>query len=505
MKKVFLLVALLLMSSAVWNSSEAANRAVRSLTSDAKYTYDATAPLITAATQFSTNNVSTGDSGADYFGNLIDGNTGTVFHSVWETDMADANVTADSWKATLESKHSGTYTGIGYHHLQVALNDPVSAFIFKYSGRNSDWHDNPNDIMIYATNDDALAANLDVSSSSSWTFIEELKDPAVKDVVITNYISPVVKMSDSFKYIRFVIKGTTHMNTVDTRTFVKPEITGVTWNCSEFQMYQAVEVTFPLDLLKAYVDSMNDVNPTYTAGTDPGFFSQTLIDAFNAAKTKAETYLTEFHTDAEYTAVEQEYRDAYRAMVPDPIKDGYYNIISDYSVFDAGSKAMYAEDNLMYWGVFDANKAKFLFHITKLEDGNYAIQNAATGGYIKNVTTNDTQTGIQVGTSETPEVDQMFKTLIDGQFLIYNPINTRGYNTDGHNSGAATSGRLTTWTSTENGEAAWTLKEVTDQDLINTLINNAPKEKLAGQLQKALAEAQAARAKTVDYTKLITN
>ncbi|MDD4760647.1 MAG: hypothetical protein PHU66_07545, partial [Bacteroidaceae bacterium] len=514
MKKVFFLVALFIMSSAVWNSSAGtAKRSVQALTgSGGSYTYDQDAPLITDASQFSSNSSSASD-GSSY-ANLIDGNTETIFHSVWETAMADANTTADTWATLMTTSHATEAVGIGYHNLQVALNNPVSSFIFKYSGRNSDWHDNPNDILIYATNDDALAQNVDASTSASWTEIEEFTDPTITDVVITNYISPVVELGGSYKYIRFVIKGTTHMNKVDTRTFVKPDITGVTWNVSEFQMYEAVEVTSPLDKLKAFADSINTLGLNFTAslGSDPGFYSQANYDAYTAAKDKAEQYLAESHTDAEYAAVEAEYRAAYKGMVPNPVREGYYNIVSAESNFSTAqpntTKAMYTEgDSLLYWGDLNTTQGRYLFHITAATDGSFDIQNVASKLYIKNLIGDVDQDNTQVYLSVNPDVPQQFKFLGSGQFNIFNEnLKTDyAYNTQGNNSGAGVSGTVCRWTSSANNECAWYLKEVTDQDLINTLINGGSQEILTSALNNAITKGETARNKANDYTALITN
>jgi hypothetical protein len=53
--------------------------------------------LISSADQFSSNSSSADDGSS--FANLIDGNTETIFHSHWDTAMADPATTADSWAA----------------------------------------------------------------------------------------------------------------------------------------------------------------------------------------------------------------------------------------------------------------------------------------------------------------------------------------------------------------------------------------------------------------------
>ncbi|MDD4760425.1 MAG: hypothetical protein PHU66_06390, partial [Bacteroidaceae bacterium] len=427
--------------------------------------------------------------------------------------MGDVNTTAESWAALMKTNRPTDAVGIGYHNLQVALSKPVSSFIFHYSGRNNDWHDNPNDILIYATNDDALAANVDASTSASWTKIEEFTDPNIKDVVITNYSSPVIEMGASYKYIRFVIKGTTHMNTVDSRKFVKPDITGVTWNLSEFQMYEAIEVTSPKDKLQIFVDSINGLNLNYSAmlGSDPGFYSQTNYDAFTAAKSKAEQYLGESHSDAEYAAVEAEYRSAYNVLIPNPVREGYYNIVSangPFATFQPNvTKAMYTEgDSLLYWGDLDQTQGRYLFHITLMNNTSFAIQNVASKFYIKNLIGDRDVDDTQVYLSKNPDMPQQFKFVGNGQFNIFNEtIKTNyGYNVQSSHNGYGKNGTICRWTSSANGECAWYLKEVTDQNLINTLINKGPQEIITSALNHAITKGETARGKANDYTALIT-
>ena len=223
--------------------------------------------LITKAEQLSSNNSSAND-GSD-FKNLIDGNKNTLFHSYWSTEMQKSDITADDWAAVLESASGLTYTGTGYHNLQVKLGTPVSSFYFEYYGRNSDWHDNPNDIAIYATNDDNLGNSTDQSELDSWKQITELNEGFPEDVVVWDepYQSPVIELGDSYKYIRFVIKNTTHAGKVDTRIFNSPEVTGVTFNLSEFQMYAGIA---PERTQYNYIEGMKEACDAMKALMDEG-------------------------------------------------------------------------------------------------------------------------------------------------------------------------------------------------------------------------------------------
>ncbi len=213
------------------------------LTTKARSIYDTATgsriTLITDAAQISSNsNAADGTIAA-----LIDGDKNTIFHSFWSTDMQKADITADEWIASMDAVESLDHTGTGYHNLQVKLNEPVKSFYFQYYGRNSDWHDNPNDIQIFATNDDELGASTDNADQDSWTAITELNEGFPEDVVVqeTPYTSPTIDLGDSYKYIRFVVKNTTHAGKVETRTFNNPDVTGITFNLSEFQMYSGLD------------------------------------------------------------------------------------------------------------------------------------------------------------------------------------------------------------------------------------------------------------------------
>ena len=112
-------------------------------------------PQLVDATQFSSNSFSTTNGSS--FANLIDGDPNTVFHSVWDTEMASASTTVESWVERLGEIFDGVNSDPGYHNLQVELFEPISTFRFEYKSRNSAWHDNPNHIDIYGTNDPTQA------------------------------------------------------------------------------------------------------------------------------------------------------------------------------------------------------------------------------------------------------------------------------------------------------------------------------------------------------------
>ena len=201
--------------------------------------------LITDASQFSANSQSISDYGT--FEHLIDGETAyqNNFHSIWYAEsMQNPNITADEWEQKLIELEGDNYkhTGIGYHNLQVKLNNPVNNFWFEYIGRTGTAVvDNPTDIEVFATNDDDLGASTDQAQIDQWTRITELTEGMPDRTAGAKYVSPVIELGDSYKYIRFVIKNTAMNGKEAYRTFANPEITGITWNVGEWQLFQGLD------------------------------------------------------------------------------------------------------------------------------------------------------------------------------------------------------------------------------------------------------------------------
>ena len=200
--------------------------------------------LITDADQFSSNNSSVANYSS--FEHLIDGNThyNNNFHSIWNTAMQNAEITAEEWIATMNSEANAIHTGTGYHNLQVKLNRPISSFKFEYIGRTGTLIvDNPTDIEVYVTNDDELGASTDQADIDKWTLLTELTEGFPGKEAGARYMSPNLKLEsgETFKYVRFVIKHTAMEGTETYRQFANPDVTGITWNVGEWQMYQELD------------------------------------------------------------------------------------------------------------------------------------------------------------------------------------------------------------------------------------------------------------------------
>ena len=513
MKKRKLMMLLCLMAIGAWLCPLHADTGPqKKLTRDAYVIWE---PQLGDASQIISNSNATAD-GSDY-ANLIDNDVNTIFHSIWDADMALTTTTVDSWVAKLATLSGGINSDPGYHFLQVQLSEPASSFRFEYKGRNSDWHDNPNHIEIFATNDPGLWASPTNSNQDQWDKITELTPENTdfpEDVLVIDeaWQSPVITMPEAYQYIRFVVKGTTHQNKVDTRMFAVPDITGVSFNLSEFQIYVPRESTDPGDILQSLVDSVQNVwtNYQFKIGTDPGYVDSTKYASTYRLYEEALDALFLSLTDEEYT----DYINRLRAAVTDfmttginQVETGYYNFVNAYPEYmnrQNTTMSMYVNPQKeLAWTKSDSLSAMQLWYVEKLDSGRYSIKNVASGEYI----------GTIAGTSQhvpmTPahQTDQCFEWLhmFPGQFHIYNVKNDVPYHTEDHNSGAGTAGRIVTYDGTGNSCSEWYMRRVTDQELIDKLVAEGPQTLLASVMNLALDSANMSRNKANEYTKLITS
>ena len=513
MKKRKLMMLLCLMAIGAWLCPLHADTGPqKKLTRDAYVIWE---PQLGDASQIISNSNATAD-GSDY-ANLIDNDVNTIFHSIWEADMALTTTTVDSWVAKLATLSGGINSDPGYHFLQVQLSEPASSFRFEYKGRNSDWHDNPNHIEIFATNDPGLWASPTNSNQDQWDKITELTPENTdfpEDVLVIDeaWQSPVITMPEAYQYIRFVVKGTTHQNKVDTRMFAVPEITGVTFNMSEFQIYVPRESTDPGDILQSLVDSVQNVWTSYQfeIGTDPGYVDSTKYASTYRLYEEALDALFLSLTDEEYT----DYINRLRAAVTDfmttginQVETGYYNFVNAYPEYmnrQNTTMSMYVNPQKeLAWTKSDSLSAMQLWYVEKLDSGRYSIKNVASGEYIGTIA----GTSQRVPMTPAHQTDQCFEWMhmFPGQFHIYNVKNDVPYHTEDHNSGAGTAGRIVTYDGTGNSCSEWYMRRVTDQELIDKLVAEGPQTLLASVMNLALDSANMSRNKANEYTKLITS
>ncbi len=489
-------MALLLLCGVSWNAIDA--RASKVPAPDDKvYTWSMDEPLITNALNDGTGQiVSNAQSGGDEspgdgsnYANLIDDNIETLFHSAWSTDYA-----ADE----------APKTGPGYHNLQVRLDEPVDVFFFRYIGRNNDtYHDNPTDIVIYATNDDELGASpkYDVSPNEKWEFITELKEGfPVNSAGL--YTSPAIVMNGAYKYVRFVVKNTNTCNTVSWRVFNYPDITGITFNLSEFQMYPGHEVTEPSQLLQVLYDKIKDAGLSVVAGTDPGFYPEDKAQAYHTAFDKADQALQTGSGDMQaiYDELSKAYEDIQGALIP--MTSGYYNFISAYAGFEEQQGIRMclqaATQNTLRWRPYNEKEAYALFKVTDLGDGTFTVQSVATQEYLS--TTPGTASIQKTAVESTP---QIFTSVGTQQWLISNTENPLGYTADGVSGGVAKSGNIVTWTGGANTTSSWYVHKITDESLVKEIENAAESQIAADLLNDLVTSSKPTRELANDYVVLL--
>ena len=466
------------------------------------------------AEQIKSNSLSTDDGGA--YANLIDGDVSTIFHSVWSAEMASGSTTEESWVATLATLSGGINSDPGYHNLQFELSEPVSSFRFEYLGRNSDWHDNPNDIEIFATNDPALWESTSNADQDKWVRITELTPENTDfpgDVLVTEipWQSPVINMPQAFKYLRFVVKGTTHMNKVDSRMFAVPEITGVTFNLSELQIYAPREASGPGEELLALTDSVNTIFSFYGFGfgTDPGYTDQAVYDRAKTLCEEAQAAMQNGEADDVLTQYCTDLRaaiDELMATGVHPVETGYYNIVNAYSGFEhyqGITKSLCVnEDRQLAYASTDTGNATQLWYIEKLADGKFSVKNVASGEYIGTVP----EGGTNVAMTPAHETDQTIEWIkaMPGQFHIYGGGNYTSLAVASYNDGMSREGLIVKQDGSGNSVAEWYLRHVTDQEQIDRLVNQGAQAFLAEEMSLALDSARTSRNKANDYKTLIT-
>ncbi len=459
------------------------------------------------------------------YGNLIDGNTETILHSAWNIAMADPNTTVEAWLDSLQMMVESSFVegppDAGYHFLQVDLLDKVSQFKFEYKGRNSAWHDNPNDIEIFATNNEALFNNPVNSNQDQWTRIEELtphntKFPQNVTVIDEPWQSPVIDMTGNgegaFRYLRFVIKGTTNMNKgmAVNRIFVVPDITGVTYNLSEFQVYSTREVE-PAEELHILLDSIQSLWSEYKIefGDDPGYMDSVRYAATYKLWEEANDAIYLDLSNEEYTDYVTRLRAAVDTFMTEgirPVETGYYNFVSGDPRFmnsQGVTKSMCIDvDKNFAWATSDSLDAMQLWYVERLPEGNWSIQNVVSGEYVYTVDGSSARVPM-TGTHQCDQVFELFKQY-PGRFKIYNVKNNTPYHAESHNNGLGVTGRIVTYNDGGESPSSWYVRKVTDQKLLDSLKTASSKSLLEAAMKLALDSAEASRAKAEQYAPLLS-
>ena len=198
--------------------------------------------LVTDAAQYDANSAQ--HNGESTFPGLIDGHYEywNGFHSHYDHDLMELpTTTIEDWEAYGQAKFEADPetrgVGHGYHNLQVRFNEPRDNFYRVIVGRGeTSYVDAPKELEIYATNDDELGASTDQADLDNWTFVQTIDEGFPGAVPYSVYTSPLIQLDQAYKYVRFVVKNTGMVGR-NARIFAQPEITGITWNVGEWQLY----------------------------------------------------------------------------------------------------------------------------------------------------------------------------------------------------------------------------------------------------------------------------
>ncbi|MGN0233656.1 MAG: LamG-like jellyroll fold domain-containing protein [Bacteroidaceae bacterium] len=408
-------------------------------------------------------------------GALIDGDQTTYWHS----DPTGANLKTQDLYIQVDLKRTD-----------------INQFFYVYD-RRADVYQGSVRRGIMWTKIEIMATNTP-EDNSSWVTIathDNLPAETVEDV--WPYTAPVVVTDQPYRYLRFYARNAGQAY----------------WCFSEFQMYPAVEVTDPLQLLISLVDSTDP--GVFTAGTDPGYYDADKIKAFAGEWDKASKLTNSSSaTDEELTAARESLSQALEEVKASrvPVTDGYYRIVSSNEAFfknQGVEKAMYgkSDENRMAWQDLDEESPYQVFKITQLPSGNFSIQCVGNAKYIDWV---DGDARYTAAAYVLPIVDEQ-KTeqtiLPDDEyykpwFRIQNVKNSCSYHMLSHANGDGTSGYICAAEVGYNQSNYWYLYPV-DNATGDALMEEGLKKTYAELLSKAVEKAEAVRKKANDYEVLI--
>jgi hypothetical protein len=309
------------------------------------------------------------------------------------------------------------------------------------------------------------------------------------------YMSPLVNMGTAYRYVRFICRASNQPY----------------WCFSEFQMYEAKEVSDPTALLQLLVDSINKLSRTYLVGTNPGYYPEAKVAAYTSALDAATTLLASSPTADASTAAAATLRAALADVDASAIKmhAGYFRFVSAYSAFETSQslqKAMRVSpsESRVTWGDLDATDPYEIWKVTAASDTSWSIQNAS-GDFINTVPGDATVSTVYVPTSTTQITGQTFTDLGQGsaQFYIANVDNDKAYHCLGHGNGTGTNGYIVPASTGLNTPACWYLEEV-DAATAEPLIAQAQAKANAERLAILVAQARTVRNLANDYQALIT-
>lgn len=483
MKKFSVFFALSLLFSVMWNTAGAAvykadmnNPLITNVTTDAETQLSSNCTWMginSANDNYSYNQVYI-DDGYNLLAALVDDDDQTYWHS----DPTTAGYTSKD------------------EYLQVDLKrTDIDKFCFKLLRRN-DLYNGTNRHGVMPQSFEIKGTNTP-DDASSWTTVTTVTGiPAENNEDFSwPYVSPTITESTPYRYLRFICRKSNNPY----------------WCMSEFQVYPVKEVTDPTELLQILVDSITTANVKYLSGTNPGYYAEDKVVAFETAYENANTLLQQSPTSEQCIASTEALRKAMAEADASLVKihDGYYYIVSAYPAYEAQQKvkksmSVSLDEMRLTWGNLDTTDPFQLFKITVLNGDTCMIQNA-TGKYIGAVDGDATVSTVYVPITDEQSVDQYFTLLKEGsaQFNIANKQNSIAYHCLGHGDGAGENGYIVPAKTGYDSPAAWYLQEA-DAATVDALLAAAQKKADASLVQKSIDDANEVRELANDYEALIT-
>lgn len=477
------------------------------------------------------------------FANLIDSTSnGKYFQSTWTTET---NITKDDQWLQVDASADGSDKQIAGFQLKLGL-------------RNDAWGSaqQPTDITIYATNDETIAKDADISAiqtvanTNGWVKIGDINLPYDKALKYVNgnwgdqYLATVngdeaknrwitkniVMMGGKYRFIRFYMNQMA-VNNSDNHQFTfarfqlyeianpavaeaqKEKVDALKSLIEDAQAKVKADNVSADDLsnieaaikavesnksqaltdLQNLIDSISKANIYLSPGNSPGQNDPEKVQAYNTALAAATAATHTAHSDAEYAQLGKDLLAALEAAkVINPVTDGYYNIVNKYANFYE-KKAMEARPGENIMG-WNSYRPKSTAQLFK-------VTNLGDGTYsIQNVQTGQ-YFGTVAGQSQNPvmtekqEVGQTITPIAGnaGQFNLANTANSIAYHAQYHESGENKRGIICTWNGGAGSCSAWTLVKLTDQALIDSLVAAAPLAQANALAEKELLKVEATK------------
>ena len=253
----------------------------------------------------------------------------------------------------------------------------------------------------------------------------------------------------------------------------------------------------------------------YIAGTDPGFYSEEAVNAYNTKMQEAlELVITSSDNEA-LKAMIDELKAAHKGLSSAyvPITEGYYYFVSAFEKYlnEYGiEKAAYVpnDDMRLYYKTFDPENAEFVFEVTKADEENeWWVQHLLTGTYVGNPSN---WYGVRIPVTYGKDEPQNIRYYDLGKCVgkwfwgSHSEHSTSYTPVTGNGTPADNEGLLVNWGQWSDGGTVedqydcWYLRKITDQSTIDSFEEARAQAQRTRQLNEMVSEG------TELYSKLFT-